>query len=291
MESNKILSSKVFKVVMGLLLVSMLIGSVFDYQVSSRFYNSESLFGLFLAAYGQLPSALAMSIGGGLWIYTAIKYKGISNVIRAIVGMLLIAFGVFMGFYEPADYLVSAPKVLLFIISILLNGFAIFGSIKLVSRYGEMEMRKLALFLVFFVASQIIIVNIIKVPWARPRMRFLELYPEVEFAPWWQIGSSIKDKYLGLGVGSNEFKSFPSGHTASSLNILFMAVFARYSKGIAKNINRILIIGLVFGLLTALSRIVLGAHFLTDVTVGYTITFVLYLVSLEIFFKNSTKTS
>lgn len=287
MNKKSIISTRSCLVVGISVVILMLVGSFFDYQLSSSLYNEKNIFGLIFAAYGQLPSALAMSIGGGLWIYTAVKYKGIPNGIRAFFGSLLAIFGVFMGYYEPAGYLTSTPKLFLLVVSVLINFGSIYLVLMLVKKHGEHEMRRLAAFLIFFVVSQILVVNVIKVPWARPRMRFIQLYPEVEFANWWQIGSSIKDKYITMGVGSNEFKSFPSGHTASSLNILFVCVLARYSNFIKEKRTIVLGGALLFGVLTALSRIVLGAHFLTDVTVGFAITFILYYVSLKLFFNNN----
>lgn len=56
-------------------LICMVLGSFFDYGISQAIFNESSIFGIFLASYGQLPGMLCFSVGGLLMIKTTDKTK------------------------------------------------------------------------------------------------------------------------------------------------------------------------------------------------------------------------
>ena len=79
-----------------------------------------------------------------------------------------------------------------------------------------------------------------------------------KFTPW----------YLLQGNTGNT--SFPSGHTADAWAIIVVTLFI--SKEKIKLYRSALIAAIVWGTLVAISRVVIGAHFASDVTVGAAIT-------------------
>ena len=55
------------RLLFALLLVCMIVGSVYDFQISSFLYpGKESSFGQFFAAFGELPAFLALICAGVL---------------------------------------------------------------------------------------------------------------------------------------------------------------------------------------------------------------------------------
>lgn len=63
--------------------------------------------------------------------------------------------------------------------------------------------------------------------------------------------------------GVNGHKSFPSGHTmAATLCIVFMVRFNNKRKSF-------FIGGIVYGVVIAISRVIVGAHFFSDVTFSF----------------------
>ena len=84
-----------------------------------------------------------------------------------------------------------------------------------------------------------------------------------------------------LGLTKDIFKSFPSGHTTAGsviMGLCFLPLAFR-----AENQKKYCIIfsvvSILYIIVLAISRMVMGAHFLTDVTCGFGITFTSYVVA------------
>ncbi|MDD3597464.1 phosphatase PAP2 family protein [Sulfuricurvum sp.] len=110
-------------------------------------------------------------------------------------------------------------------------------------KFNTLIARKL-LYLFSVVAFSGILVDIIKVIVARMRPKMLFLYDQYEFV-WFKTGSS--------------FNSFPSGHSATAFSF-FVALSLLYPK------YRYLFFALAA--LVVSSRVVLSAHYLSDVLIG-----------------------
>lgn len=104
------------------------------------------------------------------------------------------------------------------------------------------------------------------------------------FMPWWQIGSEVKSTLLAAGVASEEFKSFPSGHTANAATMLLLGVIPFLNPRYQRYKRWFFIVGFVWAAMVALSRIIMGAHYLTDTVVGFLIgVLCVYMISAAFF--------
>ena len=101
------------------------------------------------------------------------------------------------------------------------------------------------------------------------------------FRNWWQSGRAIKES-LGTSALSDEFTSFPSGHSAYSMFAIFIfPALADYINGLKKFKPYRFALGFVWWGLTAFSRLTVGAHDLTDVSIAGIVTILSYaLVSI-----------
>ena len=271
-DAVNVYNKKKISILAVLIIGFMLIGSFFDYQISLTLHDETNLFGLILAAYGQLPASLGILIGATLMIYVTERKMRVVTILSYAGGILLIVFALFMGVFEPISYLkdlVPAP-VLAVITLILMLGLDAFV-FSLVKHTPKYELKQFVKYIMFAVFVQMIVINIIKIPWGRPRMRMIAVTPEASFQPWWVIGSDMKETLMAMGVVAEEFKSFPSGHTASASCILFIAALPAICPQLKGKENLLFWIAVAFTLLVGFSRIFMGAHFLTDITVGLTI--------------------
>jgi len=126
--------------------------------------------------------------------------------------------------------------------------------------------RKAAVFLLLFlIIGPGLIVNAgLKDHWGRPRPReIIQFGGKKEFLQTWQKGVS--------GGG----RSFPSGH--SSAAFFMIAPFFIYRRSKPSLARNWLVGGVLFGVLMSITRIVQGAHFLSDNLWAFSI---IYLVGL-----------
>ncbi len=164
----------------------------------------------------------------------------------------------------------------------------------------EEHLKKLFWMVVAFVSAAVVALLILNIKGPVGRMRFRAINSSVGenlvrdgivgYTPWYKANGQpsadiirmFTDRWPGA---SDAFKSFPSGHTCSAAMsyavIMLPDVIDFKHKKAAKVIcwvTPIVITGLV-----ATSRIVAGAHYMSDVTFGGTIAFLCMLIAREIF--------
>lgn len=270
-------------IVLGILCICLLFGSCFDFQLSSTVYHGEFLLGQLCAAYGQYPATIAMSIGGTLLIYICEKRWKITTILSFFVAFLLEAMAVMMAIMDPLLYLKGMPIIAVIILALLILIAANWAMLIWVKDASKEDITTFIKIIVFVFLVQIIVINVIKIPWGRPRMRMIAMTPEANFQPWWVIGSELKDHLMAMGIASEEFKSFPSGHTGCATCMLLISVLPMLNeKGRGKE-TMLFWIGVIFAFGIGISRIFMGAHFLSDITIGFTVTFLIELVACRLF--------
>lgn len=284
MESlKKVYGKRNAFIVFGILVALMIVGSFADYPFAKLVYNQQNPFGIAFAAFGEAPAGLGLIISGLLLIIGRNKERKGLAVFQMIAGILLLILGCGMVIYLPSNYLEN--QFLAYGIGVLLAALTVFMTVRLSKNTDRVTMIKIVSVIVL-VALNVVIVNIIKIPWGRPRMRLIDEDVGAYFTNWWVAGSAVKTKLAALNIASDEFKSFPSGHTANAAMAMLLPLLALMSDKLRGKECLLFIIGAVWGLLVALSRTIMGAHFITDTTVGFAITYALILISVHcVFFR------
>ena len=84
---------------------------------------------------------------------------------------------------------------------------------------------------------------------------------------------------LSAELVTDEFASLPSGHSAYSMFAIFMfPVLADYLRGFKKFKPYLFVFGFLWWASTALSRLTVGAHYLTDITIAGLVTIIAYII-------------
>lgn len=137
--------------------------------------------------------------------------------------------------------------------AIVLAGAALFIAGYSYKKPALKHWRKAGLFLALFliIGPGLIVNSGFKDHWGRPRPReIVQFGGKKEFLQPWQKGIS--------GGG----RSFPSGHSSAAFFMIApFFIYRRRKPGIARNW---LVGGMIFGVLMSLTRIIQGAHFLSD---------------------------
>lgn len=228
-----------------------------DWQTSQALYNPEAGWAHFMEAYGQVPGSLLGVLSASILLRTyqvEKKFKSIAGVIGLGILALFTSFGVsadLLGAQVDPDNLNAVALLILtisiaVIVQIILRRF----SFEQVSQYKNAAKAGLILMLV----GGIVAVWFFKIPWGRWTYRdILEMGNPALFTPWY------------LPQGNNGHHSFFSGHTALSFVVIG---YLYYLKNDDTRRNLLLGIFLLWGLIGAASRVVVGAHFASDVLFG-----------------------
>lgn len=248
----------------------LLVGSFLDYSISGALYNEKNIFGRFLAGYGEYPAAIGFTAAGVLLLAGRSRECRWKKYLQSLGGTFLIASGTLMLMCMPMLYL-TVPKAIPAALGLLCSA-AVIGGISILGKNTDKKMLLRAAAMIFFtIMLEILVVNLIKIPWGRPRMRLVYENAQACFMPWWQAGSSLKGALTAAGVAAEEFKSFPSGHTANASMLMLLGILPMLRPELAKKRALLIGIGFVWPCLVAVSRIIMGAHYLTDTTVGFAI--------------------
>ena len=273
----------------AILALCLLIGTFFDYQISSALFNSSSLFGRFVEAAGELPFELTASVAG-IMLMRAARPDSKASKWLAVLGILV---NVGLAGYEiisslrVGGKLVAVQLVLTFVLVIAANLIVY----RLTRKTSPDELTRWALMVLAVWAAQAIILNVIVKPlWSRPRMRVIEVTPGLNFQPWWVIGNPDKWSYIAAGVIKDGFKSFASGHTAHAAIGLMLAGLPAAAFTEKPSRRRVVFwAAAVVAALVAFGRIVIGAHFLSDVSCGFALVLALECLAARVTYPHGVQ--
>lgn len=274
---------------LGAAALLIVLGSFVDYPLSSALYDATNPFALFFAAYGAIPAPLGCVAAGVLLVCGHSRDKKLPGMLQSIGGVLLAAAGTLLVCFLPAVYLPVSP-VLLAGVGVVLCLVTILLTRRLAKGADPAVILRVALAILLVILCELVVVNLIKVCWGRPRMRLVVSHPEAYFFPWWRRGTALKEPLLAAGVAADEFKSFPSAHTANAATMLLLGLVPCLKPSLQKYRKALVAFGFGWTAVVALSRILLGAHYLTDTAVGFLIGFLsVYLICGALFRPRNKK--
>ena len=245
-----------------------------DLAISKSYADPESGWANFLELYGQLPGAFVGFLGGSPLLALYKVEKNIKSI-SGVIGLFILTFFTSMMFWGDALGAQALPEemnpipplglgiLMLIIVQVILRRLPE-GSLE---EYKPAA--KVALTLIF--VAGLITVWSIKIPWGRWTYRdMLEIGDFSLFTPWY------------LPQGNNGHHSFFSGHTALSFCALPIVLLFRNNK---KQYTIAWVLALAWGVLGALSRVKIGAHFPSDVLFGGGQTILWFWILKNKFFK------
>lgn len=285
MKKSKVYSLIAIVAVMVALIV---FGSFWDYEIAEALYlgqlPSENIFGIIFAFIGIIPTFVGWSfLGAG--ILCLAKRTKLAKVHRRLLIALCVLLFVLSFFYFCNTLLMvnanafSVHWAVAYSIGILTLAGAAHLGYKLSEKSTNPELLKKLLILTAVSLLTLIIISSTKSIMDRPRFRFvLESGNPDYFRNWWQSGSALKES-LGTGAISDEFSSFPSGHSAySAFAIFIFPALADFTEGLKKFRAPLFALGFVWWGSTAFSRLSIGAHYLSDVATAGLIPIAAYVV-------------
>lgn len=274
----------------GVAIIGIIFGSFFDLNISTAIASPTNYFGLAISALGPTIGFAGVAVMGGGFI--AFIVKGKYHIGLKILFGVLAACCYGVAVYYPAGewfgingFYGAAPEWLGYIIVIIPEAAAMFGGYLLFKDWQNNNMW--IVFCIVIVLLLIVLLAIIptlKDIIHRPRYRFISTHDEVKFHNWWEPFKEYKD-YIAAHPDEphDNFKSYPSGHTAETTILIVAATFYPMANAKFKKWQMpCFYVACGLTLLVALARILAAAHFLSDVSTGAFVTLTFVIIANEV---------
>lgn len=277
--------------VFAIVLVALLaVGTFADYQIAQSLYTPGNPFVIFVSTLGLIPTAypacfllgvlMQRSLASHRTLLVRIAGVVVCVVLAAFFGALITrallsvrdGFGGMVGAELPT-------AVRMGIGAVVGAGLCALGFGAGKTNDAKDLARRVLIVIVVLVVSYVA-VEIVKNLMARPRpFVLLAGHEGIDFCPWYQKGSGVEEAMATYGLEKDAFKSFPSGHSVQAAALLasFYGLSLVYPD-LQKRLGIALAVEIVFALVIMTCRMVLGAHFLSDVSMGALVSVVAFLV-------------
>jgi len=267
-----------YVVVFCIIAVLLTLGGLFDLSLAERLYSPNIVMAQVLEGVGIFPPFFIFAATFALLFFVIDekkRYPLLKKILcAAITAVAYFLYG-FMAINETVlavfwlNCTVGAAAALVF------TPLTLF----LMSKVKADRRKDLAIFLIFAsivcVIADILIVNGMKFIWGRPRYREMVVDDDLIFSPWYHLN----------GFSLHGHHSFPSGHTASAGALFVFCALGEVFPNWKEKEGFLAFVAALYTITMAFSRMVLGAHFLSDVTAGFAISFVTYAVARYLYFK------
>lgn len=285
---------------LGITFALLLVGTFLDLQVSQAVVVQGNYFTKIFAALSCVPAALTLGIASGLFTKLAREYYK-----KTYQKVLLIIFAVifFVGsIYLAGDHIKSYHAFNLhgfywYALGILVAVPGLLIGLFLFKHFESKTLLKNIIFVIAVAAFTCASIEVIKL--LAPRVRYTTVMNlGVEYyRPWWKSNltaeqlKAVKD-FAALKGWGEEHKSFPSGHSnislVSALILMYLPLMLK-EKNLVKYQPLFFYGGFIYFLICASSRIVGGAHYLSDTMFAGTFALVVYLIANEIYIRKLDK--
>lgn len=285
-------------IIIGILLVGFIVGSFLDYKIDAALFNENNAFGLIMASFGVYPCYAGLAFIGGGFLETTLKRKEMHIALK-IVCFALSALAYGMAIYLCGKELPSVngydvPHLawLSYLICAVVFGGVYVLAFFVCKKGDQRQLWNILLVMtVIFVFALLPAGFAIKLVIHRPRYRFVVRDDPSLYKNWWEMFPDYKEHIssaenpifaFGKEITKEEFKSFPSGHSGTGMIMaMFLPYAAIYFPKLKGKETLLFYIGAAFGFLMMFSRLLVGAHFLTDTCMGSLIVMVVFYVVNE----------
>ena len=275
--------------------IGIIFGSFFDLQISRAIASPNNYFALTVSAIGPTIGFAAVAMMGGGFI--AFIKKGTYHIaLKILFGVLAAACLGVSIYYTHSEYFGingfygAAPTWAGYFIVVIPECAALVGGYFLFKDYQNQNLWIVfCIIIVLLLVALVAVVPILKDIIRRPRYRLLLAFednPDIYFHNWWEPTKNYKELMETYNIPKDNFKSYPSGHTAEvSILLVAFTFLPLINKKFEKYQLPLFLGGCGLVLLVALARILAAAHFLSDVSWAAAIVITLTIIANEIIMR------
>ena len=278
-------------IALAVAILGIVLGSFFDLSISKAIASSSNGFALAVSAIGPTIGFAAIACMGGGFIVLA--RKGDYHIVLKIGFYLLAAACIGVAIYYPGGeyfgdngFYGAAPEWVGYLIVLIPESAAMVGGYFLFKDYQNKNLWIIfGIIVVLLVIALVAIIPVLKDSIHRPRFRFLAdiAHDESLFHNWWEPTKNYKDLIELYNTNKENFKSYPSGHSAEASILIVTVTFLPLANKKFEKYHLWLFLGAcAITLLVMFARILAAAHFLSDVSWGAGIIILLTLIANEV---------
>lgn len=278
---------------------TFVIGTFTDHRIAPVLFSDKNLGALIVSTVGIYIFCALYAFFFGALLSQAVnlpkehkKRKGyiIATVVLGLITLLICGGSVLdinnLGGIFPFIHRDVPQMIIMLLVGLLPISYIGYRSCK---KRTDALLAKHLLLVLSAMTFSFFLYELVKMGLPRPRYRLIAKGHEgIDFHRWYNPIKNKMELIAKYGINKDDFKSFPSGHTSNSImNItLFPALGLVYPK-LRERSMFLLVLGICVGISVLLSRMVLGAHFLSDVSCGGFIASVVSAVYYRLYKKIS----
>lgn len=275
------LSQILFNIAMMLFFgILFFMGSFLDEDIAKTLFSPDNTVAAVITSTGTIPFFAVPVLFCGV-LYERSVHSGIAKPAKVILCIVLTLIALFVGFVGGGA--LADKNCFGYIFPFLNRNYPVIAVLSVIFEYplffvGYHFAKKtedkllvqriiglMVILLLAFIAMQGI-----KFTFNRPRYRTAVLgYEGIGFVPWYTQFEGAEGYAELYGINGDEFLSFPSGHSILSMSAMYILPSLSWLFPRLKNKQFLLVLtGFIFGLIIMLTRMILGAHYLSDVSAG-----------------------
>lgn len=272
------------RIVFGAGLILLLIFTFTDLQISMAIARKPGWARVF-EVVGEIPfTTLTVAACAILFRFRTRKNPAL-NILAAVGSGVLFALFSLMGGFMTYNYLTAnldhVPRAWIAVIGFAIAAVGVWIA-KIIPEENRSAALKYATTALLYFVLVILIMNCAKAVWGR--MRFREMTdPLNEFTRWYQI--------VPRGGFNNIYASFPSGHSMNSAGVILLMLLPPMIPALTGKEKVLHSIVYVWCIVVGVSRVFMGAHFSSDVTVGILLSLAIFEVLRSIFYRQKAAIS
>lgn len=253
-----------------------------DLQISMA-VATKPVIGRILEILGEIPFTLLATTGCAMLVRFRNKKSLLKNIAALFGGGVLFLLFSIMGGFMTWNYLSrnlgDVPTAAAVVIGLVIAAAAIWITLQVPVENRGKSLRYAATALLYFLLV-LIVMNSLKTIWGR--MRFREMTdPLNEFTRWYQI--------CGRGKFDDAFASFPSGHSMNSAGVILLILLPDLIPALQGKEKMLRIFAYIWCVAVGFSRVLMGAHFASDVTIGVMISLLIFEILYTFLYRKGNK--
>lgn len=248
--------------------VLMVVATFWDLQIDNILINKRSFIANWFDRTGEMPAALLSIIAlafitkcsDKIWLklISFIATLGAGAYFGIWFGERLFADTVYQTFFNVL-YGVGTALVILFVLHFVI----------IHEKYRK-PLIAVSILALCAMGAETLVTTGLKALWGRVRYRSMN-GDFTKFTPWYVINGNTGDH------------SFPSGHTASAGMSYMMMLLPFVSSKCREYKSALFIGGYLYTSMVAFTRLIMGAHYLSDVIIGSVISFSITIAAIAVY--------